>query len=90
MTNVIATLFVDVHPSNAKLTLFVDGNCFSIASTVSVNSVQQILLRVLVDGNTNSLRNALYDHHCSRFDIAFLGIYAKTKPNMSYRFQVSW
>jgi len=89
MTNVIANWFVDVHPSKAKLTLFVDGNCFLIPSTVSVYSLRQIVLRVLADGNTNSLRNALYDRVSSGFDIAFHGICAETKPHMRYRFQVS-
>jgi len=90
MTDVIANLSVDVHPSKAKLTSFVDGNCFLIASTVRVYSLRQILLRVLADGNTNSLRNALCDSRSSKFDIALHGICAKTKPNMRYRFQVSW
>jgi len=90
MTDVITNLFVDVHPSKAKLTLFVDGNCLLIASTVSVYSLRQILLRVLADGISNSLRNALYDRHSSRFDIAFHGVCAETTPNMRYRFQVSW
>ena len=90
MTDVIADLFLDVHPSKAKLTLFVDGNCFLIAFTVSVYSLRQILLRVLADGNTNSLRNALHDCRSSRFDIEFHGISAEKKPNMRYRFQVSW
>jgi hypothetical protein len=89
MPDVIANLFVDVHPSKAKLTLFVDSNCFLIASTVSVCSLRQILLRVLADGNTDSLRNAWYDRRSSRFDIAFHGICAEIKPNMRYRFQVS-
>jgi len=61
MTDVFANLFVDVHPSKAKLTLFVDGNCFLIASTVSVYSLRQIFLSVRADSNTNSVRNALYD-----------------------------
>jgi len=74
MTDVIANLFVNVHPSKAKLTLFLDGNCFLIASTVSVYSLWLILLRVLADSNTNSLRNALYDGRNLRFDIAFHGI----------------
>jgi hypothetical protein len=78
MTDVIAILFGDVHPSKAKLTLFVHGNCFLIASTVSVYSLWQILLRVLADGNTNVLRDALYDRRSSRFDIAFQGICAAT------------
>jgi len=84
MTDAIANLFVDVHPSKAKLRLFPDGNCFLIASTVSVYSLRQILLRVLGDseGNTNLHHNALYDHRSSRFDIMFHGISAETQPNM--------
>jgi len=82
MTNIIANLFVDVHPSKAKLTLFLDGNCFLIAFTVSVYSLRQILLRVLADGYTKSLHNALYDRRSTRFDFVFHGIWAETKPNM--------
>jgi len=74
MTDVIANLFVEVHPSKAKLTLFLVGNCFVIASTVSDYSLRQMLLRVLADGSTSSLRNALYDRRSSRFDIALPGI----------------
>jgi len=37
----------------------------------------QIFLRVLADGSTSSLWNALYIHHRSRFDIASQGIWAK-------------
>ena len=54
MIDVMAKLFVDVHPSNAKLTLFCDGNYFLIASTVSAYSVQQMLLSVVADGFTRS------------------------------------
>jgi hypothetical protein len=90
MTDLIASLFVDVHPLKAKLTLFLDGKCFLIVSTVSVYSLRQILLRVLADGNTNSFRNVLYDCCSSRFDVGFHGICAETKPNMRYQFQVSW
>ena len=67
----MANLFVDVHPSKAKLTLFGTGNCFLIASTVSAYSLRQMLLRVVADGSTSSLRNAVYDRRSSRFDIAF-------------------
>ena len=35
MTDIKASLFVDIHPSKAKLTLYCDGNNFLIASTVS-------------------------------------------------------
>jgi hypothetical protein len=82
MTNVIANLFVDVNPSKAKLTLFLDGNCFLIASTVSGYSLRQILLRVLADGNPKLLCKALYEHRSSWFDIVFHGISGETKPNM--------
>jgi len=82
MTYVIANLFIDVHPSNAKLTLFLDSNCFSIASTASVDSIRQKLLRVLADGNTNSLRNASYERLSLMFDIVFHGISAENNPNM--------
>jgi len=61
MTDGIANLFVDVHLSKVKLTLFLDGSCFLSASTISVYSLRQILLRVLADGNTNSLCNVFYD-----------------------------
>ena len=82
MSDVMANLFVDVHPSKAKLTLFHSGNCFLIAFTVSAYSLRQMLLRVIVDGSTRSSHNALYDRHSSRFDIGFNGICAETHPNM--------
>jgi len=90
MTDVITNIFVDVHLSKAKRTLFLDGNSILIAFTVSVYSLLQILLRVLADGNTNRHRNAFYVLPSSRFDIAFNGILAETKPNMRIRFQVPW
>ena len=52
MTDVMASLFIDVHLSKAKLTLFREGNCFLIASTVSTYSLRQMLLRVVADGST--------------------------------------
>jgi hypothetical protein len=82
MTDGMASLFVDVQQSKAKLTLFRIGNWFLIASTVSAYSLRQMLLRVVVDGRTRSLRNALYDRRSSRFDIAFYGLCAETNPNM--------
>ena len=82
MTDVIASLLVHVHPSKAKLTLFLDGNCFLVASTVSDYFLQQKLLRVLADGSSSLPGNALYDCHSSRFDIVFHGIWAKKKPNI--------
>jgi len=47
MTDEIAHLYVDVHLPDAKLNLLLLGNCFLIASTVSENSLQQMLIRVL-------------------------------------------
>jgi len=69
MTHVIANLFVDVNPFNTKLTLFVDGNCFLIESTVSEYSRRQMLLRVLADGITRSQRHASNDRPSLKFDI---------------------
>ena len=54
MTDVMASLFVHVHPSKPKLTLFCIANCFLIASTVSAYSLRQMLLRVVADGRTRS------------------------------------
>jgi hypothetical protein len=82
MTDVMASLFVDVCPSKAKLILFRIGNCFFIASTVSAYPLWQMLLRVVADGRTRSSRNVLYDRCSSRFDITFHGIWAETNPNM--------
>jgi len=67
-------MFADVFPSKAKLTSFLDGNYFLIASTVSHYSFRQMLLSMLPDGSTNSLFNALYDRRSSRFDFVFHGI----------------
>jgi hypothetical protein len=39
-----------------------------------VYSLWQILLRVLADDNTNSLRHVLYDRRSLRFHITFNGI----------------
>jgi len=59
MTDILASLFVDVHLSKVKLTLYLDSNCFLIASTVSAYSLRQMLLSVIADGSTWSSRNAL-------------------------------
>jgi len=74
MTDVMDNLIVDVHPSRAKSTLFVDGNGFLIASTVRVYSLPQTFLRVLEHGSTRSLINALYDRCSSTFAIVFLAM----------------
>jgi len=86
----MVSLLVDVHLSKAKLTLFHDGNCVSFASTVHAYSLRQILLRVVTNGTTSSLGNALYDHCSSRFEIAFQGIRAETNPNIRQRFHMLW
>jgi len=41
----MASLFIDVHPSKAELTIIRDGNCFLSASTGSAYSFQQMVLR---------------------------------------------
>jgi len=78
----LASLFVEVHLSKAKVTSFHNGNCFLIASTVSAYSFRHMLLRVVADGRTRSSLNAIYDCHSSRFDRAFHGMCAETNPNM--------
>ena len=82
MADVIGNLYIDVHPSQAKLTVFLDGNCCLSASTVNEYSHRQRLLRVLADGSTSSLRNALYHRRRSMFEIALPGMLAETNPNM--------
>jgi hypothetical protein len=82
MVNLMARLFDDVHPSKAKLTLFLDSKCFLIASTVRVYSLRQMFYRVMGDGGTNSLRNVWYDRRSCLFNVAFHGISAETNPNM--------
>jgi len=82
MTDVMVSQFVDAHPSKGKLTSSRDCNCFLIASTVSSYSSHQMLIRVMGEGSTRSLRIAVYDRHSSRFDLEFHEILAKTNPNM--------
>jgi len=82
MTDVMAILIVDVHPSKAKLTLFLDGDCFLIASTVSAYSIPGMMVTGLAVSTTHSLQNALYDCRSSMFDIAYHGIGAKGNHNM--------
>jgi len=90
MTDVMVSLFVDLHPSRANLPLYHDGNCFLIASMVRAYSLRQMLLRVVVDRSTRSSRDVLYDRHSSSFDIAFHGMWAETNLNMGSRFHMSW
>ena len=82
MTDVMASLCFEVHPSKAKLTLFRNGNCFLIATTVSAYSLRQMLLKVVVDGMSRSLHNAIYDRHSLKFDISFHGMCPETNLNM--------
>jgi len=58
MTDVMGSLFVDVNPFKAKLTLLLDSNWFLIASTVSAYPFQQMMLWVIADGSTKSSCNA--------------------------------
>jgi hypothetical protein len=90
MIDIIAILFDDVHPSKVKLTLFREGNCFLIASTISAYSLGQMLLKVVADRSTRPSCNALYDHHSTRFHTVFHGIWTAQNPNMMYWFHVSW
>jgi len=74
MIDIIAKWFVDVHPSKAKLTLFLDGNCILIEATESAHSLWQMIPGVLVESRNSSLRNALCDRLGSTFEIAFQGM----------------
>ena len=89
MTNVIANLFIDVHPWKAKLTLSLDGNCIIISPTASGYCLQQMLPSALADGSTSSLCIALSDCRSCWFDIEFHAIQAATKPNTRAQLQVS-
>jgi len=82
MTDIMAMFFVDGHLSEAKLTIFLDGNCILIASTVSEYSLWPILATVMANGSSSSLHNMLYDCIISRIVIAFQGICTKTNSNM--------
>jgi hypothetical protein len=64
----MANLFVDVHQSKATLTLFLDSNCFLIASTVRGYALWQMLFSGLADSSTDSLCYALYDSRSFTFD----------------------
>jgi len=90
MTDVIASLFMVVHQSNAKLTWFRGRNYFLNASTLSAHSLRQMLLRVAAEASTSSLRNAVSDRQSFRYDLAFWGISGETNPNMRQQFDMSW
>jgi len=53
MTDIVDNMYVKVHPSEAKLSVFLDGNYFLIVFTVSVYSIPRMVLRVLADSSTN-------------------------------------
>jgi len=74
MTDVMASLFMDVHPFKAKRTFCRDDNCFLIAFTVGEYSLRQMLLRDVAEGSTKLSHKALYDRRSSRFVIVFHGI----------------
>jgi len=74
ITIVIANLFSNGHPSDTELTAFINSNCFLIKSGLTEESLQQMFLRVLADGSTTLLHNALYHCHSSRFEMEFQAI----------------
>lgn len=78
----MVNLFVAVHLSKAKLTLYHDCNCNSIASTVSAKSCQKLLPRVIADSSTISSPNDFYDPHQSTYEISLYEISGKTKFNL--------
>jgi len=90
MTDIMASLFVDVHLSKAKQNWFRDGNCFLIAYTVSAYPFRQMFLGMVVEGSIRSVPKALYDCRSSWFDIVLNGIWAESHPNMRSWFHVSW
>jgi hypothetical protein len=73
MTDVMANLIVDVHPSNAKLTLFLDGNYFLSASTLSEYSLLEMVEPVLAEGTTSSVHTPSIDCCKSWFAIPLHG-----------------
>jgi hypothetical protein len=81
MTNVMARLFLDVQPSKAKQSLYLDGNCFLVAPTINEHSLGPMLISAIADGSTCWQRKALYGCRSSRLDIAFHRIWAETNPN---------
>jgi len=83
MNEVIASFFIDVHQSKAKLTIFHDCNCFLNTSTVHEYSLRQMLMKVLEDSSTSSHPNALYDRHSSWFDIVLRGMWDEEHANMT-------
>jgi len=74
MTEVMASLFVEVRPCKATLRLIHDGNFLIIASTAGAYSLQLMLQRVVADGITRSSLEALYDSRSFKFDIALHGL----------------
>jgi len=82
MTDIISNLVVDVHPSGAKVTWFLEGNCVLIASSVAVYFHRQMLLTILADGSTNSLRDVLYNYCNSRYNTVLHEIEAEVNANM--------
>jgi hypothetical protein len=74
MTNIMASLLVDLHPSKFKLTVYHDGNFVFIPSTVSGYCLLQMFLKIVVGGSTSLQRDAAYDRRISTFDIAFHGL----------------
>ena len=55
----MANLYVDIHLSKSTLALFVESNCFLIASTASEYSLRQMLMTVPADVSTSKIHNAI-------------------------------
>jgi len=89
MTVMPTNLFIDGDPSKDKYILFLDGNYFLIASTVSEYSLWQMSVRVLGYSGTISHRNVFYSHCTSWFHIVFHGIWNKTDPSIGYKMKAS-
>jgi len=89
MTDVMANLFVDVHPFRAELTWLHDCNSIWIESTISEYFLRLILLCVLVAGKADSLRNTVYDLLGSGLRIVFPGNCGKTDTRLISQFPVS-
>jgi hypothetical protein len=81
MTDIVHNKYVKVHPSEAKLSSFLDSDYILIVFTVSVYCIPQILFRVLLDSSTNIVRDVLFDCRRPRVDIVFHELLAETNHN---------
>jgi len=82
MADFMASVFIDVHPFKAKVSLFRNSNCFLVSSIVSAYTLRQMALRLVADWGTRSSRNAFYTRCSSRYDIMFYGMCAKSNRKL--------